>query len=129
MTLRNRLIIVLVLMALAFSMPSVTKRFIDLPGYNVLILTDVSVGSDSDPIWLSPEVNTWLEDNASAVYAWDDSETDLTLVSKPWSEAFERAKEESDGERPWILISGKKQASQQLPDDPSSLLKLLERCK
>ena len=129
MTKRHGLIVALVLIALAFPTRSVSERFIDMPGYNVLILTDVSIGSDSDPIWLSPKVNSWLTDNASSIYAWDDSETDLTFVSKPWAEAFDRAKDESEGKRPWILISGKKQASQQLPNDPSSLLDLLERCK
>ena len=51
-----RYAIALVLLAFAFGGSGVKpspQKYINLEGYNVLILTDTSVGSDQNPIWLN----------------------------------------------------------------------------
>lgn len=126
-----RFALALVLLAFAFGGAGVKpapQKYINLDGYNVLILTDTSVGAEQDPIWRMPAVSDWLEDNADQYRVWDDSHTDFEYVDAAWQDGYQRAIDESDGVRPWVLVSGSKQASQQLPSTSGQLLKLLEAC-
>jgi len=127
-----RFAIALVLLAFAFGGNGVKPsphKYINLEGYNVLILTDTSVGSNQDAIWLKPDVSNWLESHANQYHIWDDSHTDFEYVDQAWQEGYQRAIQESEGTRPWILVSGRQQASQALPQDSSQVVKLLEACK
>ena len=94
----------------------------------MLILTDTSVGAEQNPIWRMPAVSDWLDDNADQYRVWDDSHTDFEYVDAAWQDGYQRAIAESDGVRPWVLVSGTKQAAQQLPPTGGQLLKLLEAC-
>jgi hypothetical protein len=62
-----RFALALVILAFAFGGAGVKpapQKYINLDGYNVLILTDTSVGAEQNPIWRMPAVSDWLEDNA-----------------------------------------------------------------
>ena len=128
-----RIGIALILFALAFLNPlKLIRRIpsIDIPGFNVLIVTDTSEGTTVDNLAiLSTEVRKWLRDNADGVHVWDDSHTDFQYVDPKWQKAYETALEDSDGKRPWIIISGSKNASQALPETSQQLIDLLEDYK
>lgn len=128
-----RIGIALILFALAFLNPlKLIRRIpsIDIPGFNVLIVTDTSEGTTVDNLAiLSTEVRKWLRDNADGVHVWDDSHTDFQYVDSEWQKAYETALEDSGGKRPWIIISGSKNASQPLPETSQQLIDLLEDYK
>ena len=128
-----RIGIALILFALAFLNPlKLFRRIpsIDIPGFNVLIVTDTSEGTTVDNLAiLSTEVRQWLRDNADGVHVWDDSHTDFQYVSPEWQKAYERALEDSKGQRPWIVISGSQNSSQALPESSDQLIALLEDYK
>jgi hypothetical protein len=128
-----RIGIALILFALAFLNPlKLIKRIpgIDIPGFNVLILTDTSEGTTVDNLAiLSTEVRKWLRDNADGVHVWDDSHTDFQYVDSSWQKAYEKALKDSGGKRPWVIISGSKNASQALPETSQEFIDLLEHHK
>lgn len=128
-----RIGIALILFALAFLNPlKLFRRIpsIDIPGFNVLIVTDTSEGTTVDNLAiLSTEVRKWLRDNADGVHVWDDSHADFQYVDPEWQKAYETALEDSSGKRPWIIISGSKNASQPLPETSQQLIDLLEDYK
>lgn len=128
-----RIGIALILFALAFLNPlKLFRRIpsIDIPGFNVLIVTDTSEGTTVDNLAiLSTDVRKWLRDNADGVHVWDDSHTDFQYVDSEWQKAYETALEDSGGKRPWIIISGSKNASQPLPETSQQLIDLLEDYK
>lgn len=128
-----RIGIALILFALAFLNPlKLFRRIpsIDIPGFNVLIVTDTSEGTTVDNLAiLSTEVRKWLRDNADGVHVWDDSHSDFQYVDSEWQKAYETALEDSSGKRPWIIISGSKNASQPLPETSQQLIDLLEDYK
>jgi hypothetical protein len=125
-----RIGIALILFALAFLNPlKLLKRIpsIDIPGFNVLIVTDTSEGTTVDNLAiLSTDVRKWLRDNADGVKVWDDSHTDFQYVDSQWQRAYQKALEDSDGKRPWVIISGSKNASQALPETSKEFIDLLE---
>ena len=125
-----RIGIALILFALAFLNPlKLIKRIpgIDIPGFNVLIVTDTSEGTTVDNLAiLSTDVRKWLRDNADGVKVWDDSHTDFQYVDSQWQRAYQKALEDSDGKRPWVIISGSKNASQALPETSKEFIDLLE---
>ena len=127
-----RVVIALLLIALALGLGGVkppAPRYIDLPGLNVLVLTETSAGQAvDDNVTRSPLVRSWMDDNADKFFVWDDSTTDFEFVAPEWREAFDLAVDDSDGVRPWLLVSGPRSASQRLPDKPQAFLDVLEGC-
>ena len=125
--------IALLLFALAFLNPAkLWKRnqAIDLPGLNVLVITDKSSGNSINTnVMLSTQVRQWLTNNANAVYIWDDSHTEFEYIDPAWKTAYVKTLEHSKGNLPWVLISGDGSTSQPLPSDPQSFIKLLEDYK
>jgi hypothetical protein len=128
-----RIGIALILFALAFINPlKLFKRIpaIDIPGFNVLIVTDTSEGTTVDNLAiLSTEVRQWLRDNADGVRVWDDSHTDFEYVDPEWQEAYKRALKDAGDKRPWVIISGSKNTSQALPETSQQFIDLLENYK
>lgn len=128
-----RVAVALILIALALGLGGVkppAPRYIDLPGFNVLVLTETSAGQAvNDNVTRSPLVRSWLEQNADEFFVWDDSTTDFEFVAPQWREAFDLAVTESEGVRPWLLVSGQRGSSGPLPSDPQELLELLEGCR
>ena len=113
-----RVVIALLLIALALGLGGVkppAPRYINLPGVNVLVLTETSAGQAVD-------------DNADEFFVWDDSTTDFEFVAPEWREAFDLAVDDSNGVRPWLLVSGPRSASQRLPNKPQAFLDVLEGC-
>ena len=127
-----RVVIALLLIALALGLGAVTPpapRYINLPGVNVLVLTETSAGQAvDDNVTRSPLVRSWLDDNADEFFVWDDSTTDFEFVAPEWREAFDLAVDDSNGVRPWLLVSGPRSASQRLPNKPQAFLDVLEGC-
>ena len=130
---RWRHAIAVVLLAIALGdagLGPAPQNQIHLDGLNALIVTDTSQGSVSpDAIWLHPDVTTWTATNTNGFYIWDDSHTDFDLVDDQWRLAYERAIDDSKGQRPWLLASGTRSVSQPLPTTATGLLDVLEACK
>lgn len=108
-------------------LPATTKP-IALEGLNVLIVTDRSEGSSPQVAWLtSGEFRQQLRSAAAAVYVWDDSHSDFRFVDPAWERAYQAALSESQGVRPWIVVSGRGGTSQRLPDTAAATLELVRR--
>lgn len=131
---RITLAILLLLVAFGPSIPVgpiiPTAKPIDLPGFNVLVLTDTSAGTASDQLVMRhPTVQSWLAANSDEWHAWDDSHTDFKYVEPQWEAAYKKAIEDSNGERSWVLVSGKGGVSQKLPGEPAAFVALMEKYK
>lgn len=111
------------------SIPVINPKPINLPGYNVLVVTDTSQGGVDSVTVRNTDVRKWLRENADKAYFWDDSMKDFSDMGDVWKAAFDKALEDSKGERPWVLISGAGGTSQKLPDDPKKFIDLLEKYK
>lgn len=110
-------------------LPIISVKPINLPGFNVLVLTDTSQGGVDSVTIRSTDVRKWLRENADKAYFWDDSMTDFSDMPSEWKDAFDKAKEDSGGERPWVLVSGNGGTSQKLPGRPADFISLLEKYK
>ena len=95
-------------------------------GFRVLIIRETE--EQASGVLFDPDVRAFLKDKKWRI--WDDDyvESNLQFVSDTWKKAYSLAKEQSNGVRPWIIVSnGKEGASQPLPTDKTALLELLRK--
>ena len=96
---------------------------IPLPGLNVLIVEDNSGTGQSDEVWHDPQVIDALEE-CNEYRIWDD-EVDLKYAPEEFKAAFAKAKTDSQGHRPWVIVSGKGGTSEKCPERVDQFLSLL----
>ena len=105
-----------------------TGKPIDLPGFNILVLTERSEsGPVDEAVTTAAEWRDYVDKHCDEYHAWDDSHTDFKYVSAEWKAAYDKAIADSAGVRPWVLISGKGGTSAALPKSPTESVSLAKR--
>lgn len=134
---RNNLLLLVVVALLLFGgnldFPAINPLQpapIGLDGFNVLVIEDTTIETDADAtdVLQDPDVRSAL-DACDEFYIWDDTQSDWDYVAPEWRAAFDKAIADSDGVRPWILVSGNGGASQAVPSDAAELVALINRFK
>lgn len=117
--------------------PTPVNPSLNPDGFSVLIFyetEDYNLTEDQLQILNSTQIQNYLKskcvknDNQPAFRQWDDDLDSNTLPNDLWRKFYDRAKTDSKGKLPWIVISTKTETiSVELPKTESETLNLLKK--